>query len=469
MFTANAKKKFSPKPTRPALSLVNYEPPQAIESESALLAAMLLFPAVCELAVQQMTAADFYRPHHAALFTVLQGMAARNSPLDIVTLMAEVQSPGVAESCGGREYIAALFSIVDPYQPHAPEYARQVKDASRKRIMANHALELLEAASGNAPAEEMVAISERLITNTPLLTDQYSNTAHSLLVSLTDRMEEMATNPRAFMGLTTGLPCLDRMTNGLQAPDMIVLGARPGVGKSALMTGIASHVVRQGVPVFIASMEMSGDQVMRRMVCAEARLDSRKVMSGLLEKDELDRFHAACYPLYNAPLVINHRSGATPNYLRAEVRKFIREYGSIGLICVDYLQLMRADRKTSGRYEELSDVSMELKSVAREFNVPLLALTQISRESMKRDNKRPMLSDIRDTGQIEQDADVVMFLHRPDQFTPEGNGYVAANLSAPTVVREAELIFAKQRNGPQGVVPLQFVDQFAVFMDAESE
>jgi len=469
MIAANARKKASPKSDRPALSLVNYAPPQAIESEGALLAAMLMFPAVCEQWVQEMTAADFYRPHHAALFGVLKDMAARNSPLDIVTLMAEVQSAGIVESCGGREYIATLLTSFDPYQPHAPEYARQIKEAARKRLMADGAVAVLEAAAGGASAEEMGAVSERMVTNTPLLPDQHSSSARDIIIALTDRMEEMATNPRAMLGLSTGLPCLDRMTNGLQAPDMIVLGARPGVGKSALMTGMASHAARQGVPVFIASMEMSRDQVITRMVCAEARLDSRKLRAGLLTEEEWARYTAASYPLYDAPLWINDRSGVTPDYLRAEVRKFIRRFGSVGLVCVDYLQLMRADRKTSGRYEELSDVSMELKSVAREFGVPLLALTQISRESMKRDNKRPVLSDIRDTGQIEQDADVVMFLHRPDQLTPEGSGYVPANLSAPPLMRDAELIFAKQRNGPQGVVPLNFVDQFAVFLDGEAE
>ena len=462
---SNAQKKNAAASTRPPLVLHNYEPPQAIEAEAVLLSAMMAFSGECVRWSQEMEAADFYRPHNAAIFVALQSMSKRDAPLDFATIMGEIHTSGTLELCGGQSYIAALVTS-DPYQAHAPEYARLIKEAARKRLMADTALAVIEAAASGATAEEMGEASERMVTNAPLLPDQHSSRARDIILALTERMEEMATNPRAMLGLTTGLPCLDRMTNGLQAPDMIVLGARPGVGKSALMTGVAAHVGRQGVPVFIASMEMSREQVMTRMICAEARLDSRRLRAGLLSADEWAQYNAAARPLFDAPITINDRSGVTPAYLRAELRKFIRQHGGLGLVCVDYLQLMRSDGKTSGRYEELSDVSMELKGISREFNVPLLALTQISRESVKRDNKRPVLSDIRDTGQIEQDADIVMFLHRPDQLTPEGNGYAPASVDAPALARDAELIFAKQRNGPQGVVHLDFVDQFAVFMDS---
>lgn len=461
LWTPNKKKLGGPSP----LALLNYNPPQALESEVAILSAMLIYTGECERWAQHLSPDDFYRPHHAAIFRVLQDMATRRVPLDIITMMAEAQASGTMDACGGREYVAHTLTSSDPYQGHTSAYARHIKEAAHKRTLADGALAVLEAAAGGATVEEVGAAANRMVQNAPRTEDVHTMKATRLLQALTDRMEEAATDPRDLLGLSTGLSCLDRMTNGFQSPDLIVLGARPGVGKSALMSAIAAHVAIKRVPVFIASMEMSGEQVVKRMVGAEARLDSRRMLSGRLTQAEWNRFTTAAYPLYAAPLVVNDRSAVTPDYLRAELRKFLREFGSLGLVCVDYLQLMRSDRKTSGRYEELSDVSMELKSVAREFDVPLLALTQISRESTKRDNKRPVLSDIRDTGQIEQDADVVMFLHRPDQLTAEGSGYAPADPDALPREREIELIFAKQRNGPQGVVHLSFVDQFAAFFD----
>ena len=227
---SNAQKKKTSAPTRPPLVLQNYEPPQAIDAEGALLAAMIVFPGECVLWSQEMEASDFYRPHNAAIFGVLQGMAKRDAPLDIVTLMAEIHTSGTLDSCGGQSYVASIVTS-DPYQLHAPEYARLIKASARKRLMADTALAVLEAAADGATVEEMGEASERMITNAPLLPDQHSSRARDIILALTERMEEMATNPRAMLGLTTGLPCLDRMTNGLQAPDMIVLGARPGVGK----------------------------------------------------------------------------------------------------------------------------------------------------------------------------------------------------------------------------------------------
>ena len=462
-----AKKKSAAAHARPPLVLHNYEPPQAIEAEGVLLAAMMTFSGECARWSQEMDAADFYRPHNAAIFTALQSMSMRNASLDFVTIISEIHTSGTLELCGGADYVAAI-AAGDPYLKHAPVYARLVKEAARKRSMVESALGVIESAANGASMEEMGDAVGCMVTNSPLLADQHSSRARDIILALTERMEEMATNPRAMLGLATGLSSLDRMTNGLQAPDMIVLGARPGVGKSALMSGIAAHVGRQGIPVFIASMEMSQQQVMTRMICAEARLDSHRLRAGRLSTKEWAQYSAAVNPLFNAPITINDRSGVTPAYLRAELRKFVRENGSIGLVCVDYLQLMQSDHKIINRYEELSNVSMELKGISREFNVPVLALTQINRESVKRDNKRPMLSDIRDTGQIEQDADIVMFLHRPDQFTPEGNGYAQADLDKPVVARDAELIFAKQRNGPQGVIHLDFIDQFAVFIEPNS-
>ena len=445
---------------RPPLLLQNFEPAAETDAEAWLLACMMLFPVECARWAHEMDPGDFYRPHHQAIFGLLRGLVRAGGEINAVTALAACRAEGAADACGGAEYVRTLF-LLDAHQPSAPSFAALVREAAARRRIAEGAVAVLEAAHDGASAEQLAETAEALVTNAPLTPDGSSQSARDIIRVLTDKLEAQQDNPVSMLGLTTGFAGIDRITNGLQAPDLIVLGARPGVGKSALMTGIAAHNAVKGEPVLIFSMEMSNEQTLRRMICAEAKLSAHKLLAGRLTYDEYCAYADASSALYDAPLVINERSGVTPSYMRGEVRKFIRRYGRVALVCVDYLQLMRPDGKTGDRYQELTEVSIELKGLAREFNVPLLALSQLSRESVKRENKRPALNDIRETGQIEQDADIVCFLYREDMFGQKD----APDPDAPASAVPAELLFRKHRNGPQGTVMLDFVEQFAVFTD----
>lgn len=445
------------------LQLQNFAPATAADAEAALLSCFLLHPSALAPLSSRLSPEDFYRPHHRAMFRVIHGLIESGEPLDCVTVLAAVEAEGAAEACGGSGYIRSLF-VLDVSASLAGKYAALVLDAARKRTLTDGAIKVIETAHAGGSSQEIGQAVEALITNAPQEQISHSQTAREILMALTDKIDERSQNPQVMLGLSTGFAAIDQITNGLQAPDFIVIGARPGVGKSALMTRIASHNAALGVPVIIFSMEMSNEQTGLRMACAEAQVSSHLLRSGRLRAHEYDAYADAVNLFYSTPLVINDRSGATPGYMRTEIRHFIRRYGRVGLVCVDYLQLMRPDGRGTDRYKELTEISIELKAIAREFNAPLLALSQLSRESVKRESKRPVLSDIRETGQIEQDADIVAFLHRDDMFLDKA-APVYDGPDAPPSIVPAELIFRKHRNGPQGVVKLDFVEQFALFTD----
>jgi len=444
--------------------LADYSPPSALESEAALLACMVAWPEERERWAQEMVPGDFARPHHAALFSLLAESSSRGPLLDWLVLIEDAETSGRLADCGGRAYVLSVVTF-DAAQVMAPEYARRVRAAAERRRMAEGAVSVVEASARGAGVEDLAAMLDALTARAPLPDSPQSRSARDILWELTEKIERRAEDPRAMLGLTTGLAAVDRMTNGLQAPNFLVIGARPGVGKSALLTGICAHVARQGVPVLLFSMEMSQEEVMLRVVCSEARLDNHRLRSGRMQPDEYDRYiHTASW-LYGIPLEVNDRSGATPAYMRAEARKFARRHGGLGLIGVDYLQLMRADRPTRDRLQELTEVSIEMKGLAREFDVPLIALSQLNRASTLRADKRPDLADIRETGQIEQDADIVAFLYREDVFGDKSAPFETDGFAPLPVPVPAELIFRKHRNGPQGTVRLDFMERFALFLD----
>ncbi len=459
----SAKDDFQPFPrlkdAAPPLSLVNFDPPQAIEAERVLLAAMMLWPAELEKWSQELTAADFYRPHHQALFAALQGFSRQDVPIDASILPTDLTGAGVLEACGGAEYLASIF-VSDPYQAHTGLYAGRVREAAKKRLIADSAIRLIESAQSGASAEEMTTQAEQLVSNSPLTASEYSQDAKQILLALSDKIDQQSENPNALLGLPSGFRNIDAVLNGLQAPNLIVIGARPGVGKTGLLCNMAAYTARMGEPTLLFSMEMSNEEVMLRMICSEASVSSHSLRSGRLTEAEWDRYNAAARALYNAPLVVSEKSGCTPSYLRAEVRKFIRCYGRVSLIGVDYVQLMRCDRPTRDRLQELTEVSIGLKEIAREFHVPVVALAQLSRECEKRQDKRGILSDLRETGQLEQDADIVGFLYREDMYAPAPQGYEDAARQMPV-----ELLIRKHRNGPTGTIRLDYVAPFTLFMD----
>lgn len=443
--------------------------PAVIEAEQCLLGAMLLDPGVMAKWAFAMTPEDFYRETHRALFCALRQMASRDTPSDNFSVLWEIQQTSDMEAVGGIAYLTSLYDVLPTASNHA-YYAEIVLSEARKRKVARAALEVLEAVSAGATSEEVEILSESLVINSPLVPSEYSLTAKMLLRSLSDKIDAASENNGSLLGIPSGFAAIDTLINGLQGPDLILIGARPSVGKSALMSAIASHTATTGHPTLMFSMEMSGEQQMLRMVCQHGLLDSRAVRSGRLSAEEWTRYAAAVQPLYSAPLTINDSSGVTPGYMRGEIRRFIRQHGRVGLVCVDYFQLMKADRSNHGnnRFQELTEISIELKNIAREFNIPLLVLSQLSRDSVKRDNKRPVLSDLRETGQLEQDADIIAFLHREDMVN--GTAPATEEESRHSAERKSvELLFRKHRNGPCRTIHLDFVEQFTLFCEHDPD
>ena len=448
----------------PAAMLSAYVPPHCHEAECGLLSLMLTLPELCELYSQEMQVSDFYRLHHQSIFTLLCDMNKAEIAIDLFTFLGEAQKSGGLDECGGVNYVRELY-ILTPHCKMAEAYARQIKDAAASRVLSEGAVSLLEATQNGGSRETLTEKAEALIQNAPTDRDPATKDAKSILRELDREIESRAENPDVMLGIPTGFRDIDTQINGLQAPDMIVIGARPSVGKSALVTCIAANVALSGTPVLLMSLEMSQRQVMTRIICADARLSSHRVKAGRMTADEWDRYNHSSQKYYGVPLHVNDQSGVKPDALRAEIRKVIKRHGHIGLVIVDYLQLMKADEKLSGRYEIITALSIELKSICREFSVPMIILSQLSRDVEKRDNKRPMLGDVRESGQIEQDADIVAFLYRENMY--QSDRATNKELPDPTALDlvETELIFRKHRNGPVGTVMLDFVEQFALFLD----
>ena len=450
----------------PSALLSTYDPPQCIESETALLSCMIQWPQERLRWSAELMPSDFYRLHHQGLFALLQEMTEAGDDVDAVTLLAEAKARGRLEDCGGTPYLLGLITA-DIWQRSAPTYARQIREAAARRTMSEGAARLLEASGSGASSAELAAAAESLLLGTPDAPDGCRTQAlRSVLLALAQEVEDRAENPSSMLGLPTGFSSIDRITNGLQAPDMIVIGARPSVGKSALVTRIATNVALTGAPVLLMTLEMSAKQTATRMICAEARLSSHAFKAGRLSHDEWVRYNEASKMFYELPLDINDQGAVTPNYLHGEIRRSIKKHGRSPLVIVDYLQLMKADDATNGRYETVTALSIELKAICAEFELPMLVLSQLGRAVESRTDRRPLLGDVRESGQIEQDADIVAFLYREDMTSPtRGDADRLPDPQKPDLV-PVELIFRKHRNGPVGTVRLDFVEQYALFLDS---
>lgn len=453
----------------PAHLLATYLPPQCIEAEIALLSCMILWPEERTRWAFEMVPGDFYRLHHQSVFTLLLDMTQDEMEVDAVTLLAEAKSRGRTEECGGLAYLLSLITA-DMYQRSAPTYARQIKDAAARRAMSEGAARLLEATQSGASAAQLAAGAEALVQASPSEGRVTTQDFRTVLRALDQKIEDRAENPEAMLGWPTGFSGIDRQINGLQAPDMIVIGARPSVGKSALVTRIATNVALTRQPVLLMTLEMSAEQSVTRMICAEARLSSHALKAGRLTSEEWDRYSDAAKTFYGLPIEINDLATPTPSTLRGEIRKVQKKYGCAPLVIVDYLQLMKTDEPATGRYEIVTALSIELKAICREFNLPMLVLSQLGRAVEIRQDKRPLLGDVRESGQIEQDADIVAFLYREDLSNPQQRGSEThlPNTQRPDMV-PVELIFRKHRNGPVGTVMLDFVEQYALFLDQVDE
>ena len=434
-------------------------PPHSIEGESSVIGGLLLDNTAWDRVGDVLVEGDFYRYEHKLIYGAIGTLVNANKPADVITVFEHLQGQAKAEEIGGLAYLNSLAQYV-PSASNIRRYAEIVRDRSILRKLVTASDEIATSAfnpKGRA-VSQIVDESEQKIFNIGeqgKRNKQGFQAMDTLVVNLLDRVQEMADNPNDVTGVRTGFYDLDRMTAGLQAGDLIVLAARPSMGKTALAINVAEHVaLNEGLPVAVFSMEMGAAQLAVRVVGSIGRIDQGHLRTGKLTDEEWPRLIETIEKLRTISLHIDESPGLTSSEVRANARRLSRQYGQLGLIVVDYLQLMSGSSSDGeNRATELGEISRGLKMLARELKCPVIALSQLNRSVEQRPDKRPMMSDLRESGAIEQDADIIMFIYRDEYYTKDA-------CKEPGV---AEVIIAKQRNGPTGTVKLAFLRNITKF------
>jgi len=434
-------------------------PPHSIEAESSVLGGLLLDNTAWDRMGDLLTDNDFYRHEHKLIFAAISALINSSKPADVITVYEQLQNQGKAEGMGGLGYLNSLAQYV-PSASNIRRYAEIVRERSilRKLVTASDEIATNAFSPQGRPVERILDEAEQKIFNIGeegSRMKQGFQSMETLVVDLMDRVQEMADNPNDITGVPTGFYDLDRMTSGLQAGDLVVLAARPSMGKTAFAINIAEHVaLNEGLPVAVFSMEMGAAQLAVRVVGSIGRIDQGHLRTGKLTDEEWPRLTDAIERLRTVSLHIDETAGLTSSELRANARRLARKCGKLGLIVVDYLQLMTGSSGGDGenRATELGEISRGLKMLAKELQCPVIALSQLNRGVEQRTDKRPMMSDLRESGAIEQDADIIMFIYRDDYYNKDSKD--------PGV---AEIIIGKQRNGPTGAVRLTFLKPLTRF------
>lgn len=434
-------------------------PPQNVEAEQAVLGAMLLSYDAVIVAMEKLQSQDFYRDVHRIIFEAMEHLHRENKEIDVITLPDELKRMKKLDDVGGLEYVLNLPNLVGS-AANIEYYANIVAEKALARNLISTCTELTtEAYDGQKETEALLDDAERRILQLSDTKNRGDFASVGAVVEVTlDKITKLYENKAGLTGLPTGFRDLDRMTSGLQPSDLILVAARPSMGKTAFTLNIAQNVgVRQHKTVAFFSLEMSQEQLVQRLLCQIAHIDSQKLRTGQLNSDEeWTRLTDACDKLYESPIYIDDTPGISVAEMRSKARRLKSEHG-LDLIIVDYLQLMQG-RNAESRQQEISEISRSLKALARELKVPLIALSQLSRSVESRQDKRPMLSDLRESGALEQDADIVSFLYREDYYDKETeNQHIT------------EVILAKHRNGPVGSVKLYFKNEFTLFLNLDTQ
>ncbi len=434
-------------------------PPHSLEAESSVLGGLLLDNSAWDRVADLVKDNDFYRLEHRLVYAAIAHLVNASKPADVITVFEQLQNLGKAEEVGGLVYLNSLAQYV-PSAANIRRYAEIVRERAILRKLLTASDDIATAAfnpQGKSVAKILDEAEQKIfnIGEEGSRMKQGFQGMDTLVVDLLDRVQEMADNPNDITGVPTGFYDLDRMTAGFQAGDMIVLAARPSMGKTALAINIAEHVaLNEGLPVAVFSMEMGASQLAVRIVGSIGRINQGHLRTGKLTDDEWPRLTEAIEKLRNISLHIDETPGLTPSELRANARRLARQCGKLGLIVVDYLQLMSGSASSSGenRATELGEISRGLKMLAKELQCPVIALSQLNRSVEQRPDKRPMMSDLREYGAIEKDAEIIMFIYRDEYYNKDSK--------EPGV---AEVIIGKQRNGPTGTVKLAFLNQLTRF------
>jgi len=434
-------------------SALNRVPPHSLEAEAGVLGAVLLNNEVLSHVTEILDREDFYRTGHRLLYEAMLELFDRGSPIDLVTATEALRQKGLLEKAGGAAHLASLTNQV-PSVENAVHYARIVRERAILRKLIWVSTEIASEGYGSGTeVEDYLDRAEQAIFEVTARKVRPSFTrVKDILKDTFAKIEELYEKKDLVTGVATGYHDLDQLTAGLQPSDLIIIAGRPGMGKTSFVLNIAQYAaIEAGVPVAFFSLEMSKEQLVMRLLCAEARVDSHRLRRGMLRDSDWPKLTRAAGTLAEAPIFIDDTPGISTLDLRAKSRR-LKSEANLGLIVVDYLQLMRARGSYDVREQEISEISRSLKGLAKELSVPVVALSQLNRGVESRADKRPLISDLRESGAIEQDADVIMFIYRDDVYNKES-----------TEKGIAEIIVGKQRNGPTDSVRLAFLSEFTAF------
>ena len=430
-------------------------PPQSVEAEQSVLGGLLLDNGAWDRVADILTADDFYRREHRLIFDAIAALLEKGSPADVVTVSEQLEKGAELESVGGLAYIGALANNT-PSAANIAAYAAIVRERSVLRELLRATADISEAtyAPQRRSAQELIDYAEKRIFDISEKGHRRGEfqPINRLLSQAVDRIDQLYRSTSPLTGVPTGFTDLDDMTSGLQAADLVIIAGRPSMGKTSLAMNVAENAaVGHKIPVAVFSMEMPGSQLAMRMMASLGRINAHRVRTGKLNDDDWPRLTSAVSLLNEAPIYIDDTPGLTPMELRARARRLKREKG-LGLVIVDYLQLMQSTEVEENRATEISQITRALKGLAKELNVPVIAMSQLNRSVESRQDKRPVMSDLRESGAIEQDADVILFIYRDEVYNKESPHKGTA-----------DVIIGKQRNGPTGEVRLTFLGEYTRF------
>ncbi len=433
-------------------------PPQSIEAETSVLGGVLIENDALNLVLEILQEGDFYREAHRKIFAAIVHLYEHSEPVDLITLSEVLKTRAELEDVGGIEYLNSLVNGV-PTAANISYYAKIIKEKGILRKLINRATEIISQSYANSgDVDDFIDQAERTIFE--ISEDRVRPSFYpikDLIKSSFKTIEQLYEKRQLITGVATGFQRIDELTSGLQPSDLIIVAGRPSMGKTAFALNIAQNAsLHGGVSSAIFSLEMSKEQLALRMLCSEAKVDAHRLRGGFLSESDWPRLTRAAGSLSEAPIFVDDTPGISALEMRAKARRLKIEH-NLGLVVVDYLQLMRGRSRTESREQEISDISRSLKALAKELRIPVIALSQLNRRVEERGDKRPQLSDLRESGAIEQDADVILFLYRDEVYnkSEESKG-------------KAEVIIGKQRNGPTDKVDLAFLDKYTRFENLSS-
>lgn len=432
-------------------------PPHSIQAEQSVLGGLMLDNQTWDSVADKVVETDFYRRDHQLIFRSIAQLAEKQDPFDVVTLSEVLESTGELKDVGGLAYLGMLAKDT-PSAANIVAYANIVRDRSVLRQLIHIGTEISDSAFSTEGREtaDLLENAERKVFE---IAEQRQrgqggfSSIKSLLAKAVDKIEMLYEQDGDITGASTGFTDLDEKTSGLQPADLIIVAGRPSMGKTTIAMNMAENVaLKSGMPVAVFSMEMPGEALAMRMMSSLGRIDQHKVRTGKLDDDDWPRLTSAINLLAETKLFIDDTPALTPTEVRSRARRLTREHGQLGLIVLDYLQLMQSPSSGENRVQQISDISRGLKALAKEMNVPVIALSQLNRNLEQRPNKRPVMSDLRESGAIEQDADLIIFVYRDEVYNEDSPDKGIA-----------EVIIGKQRNGPLGTVRLTFLGQYTRF------